>query len=191
VTRILIVRHCESEANAAGLFEGRGDSPLTARGREQAKRLAESLTTRDLGVVRVVSSHQVRANTTARAIAEALEIADVHVESDLREGDPGNLEGKLIAEIGKIDETTTGGETVEIIGTRAIAGFQRVHGVAPCDTLIIVSHGFTISMLVRRLYSGSPHRPKHLVISNGDFIEFEIDRRATLGPPVHNPLERL
>jgi broad specificity phosphatase PhoE len=66
-----------------------------------------------------------------------------------------------------------------------------VHGVAPCDTLIIVSHGFTISMLVRRLYSGSPHRPKHLVISNGDFIEFEIDRGATLGPPVHNPLERL
>jgi broad specificity phosphatase PhoE len=189
VTRILIVRHCESEANEAGLFEGRGDSPLTARGREQAQRLAASLSTRELGVVRIVSSHQIRANTTARAIADALKVADVHVERDLREGDPGTLEGKLIAELGKIDETTTGGETIEVISTRAVAGFDRVHGAAPCDTLIIVSHGFTISMLVRRLFTGSPHRPKHLVISNGDFIEFVLDGEAVAGPPVHTVLE--
>jgi broad specificity phosphatase PhoE len=189
MTRVLIVRHCESEANAAGLFEGRGDSPLTVRGHEQAQRLAAALARRELGAVRVVSSHQIRANTTARAIANALKIADVHVERDLREGDPGNLEGKLIAELGKIDETTTGGETIEVIGTRAVAGFGRVHGAATCDTLIIVSHGFTISMLVRRLYTGSPHRPKHLVISNGDFIEFELDGGAVAGPPVHTVLE--
>jgi probable phosphoglycerate mutase len=185
----LIVRHCESEANAAGLFEGRGDSELTERGREQARRLAESIAARELGTVRVVSSHQVRANTTARAIADALKLDDVHVERDLREGDPGVLEGKLILEIGKIDERTTGGETIEVIGTRAVSGFHRVRSAEPCDTLIIVSHGFTISTPVRRLYTGSPHRPKHFVISNGDFVEFILDGDGVAGPPIHTALE--
>jgi probable phosphoglycerate mutase len=187
--RVILVRHCESEANAAGLFEGRGDSPLTPRGRAQAERLAACLAARgDLGAVRLASSHQARARTTAAAIAAALEVAH-ELEHDLREGDPGVHEGKLIAELGRVDETTHGGETIEVIGTRALAGYARVCAGGVCDTLIMVSHGFTISTLVRRLYAGHPDRPKHFVIANGDYLEIVVDEERFVGPPHHTRLD--
>jgi broad specificity phosphatase PhoE len=47
--QILLVRHCQSRANADGRLEGRGDSPLSERGREQARRLAAVMASRDIG----------------------------------------------------------------------------------------------------------------------------------------------
>ena len=48
---VILMRHGESEANARHLFQGAGSSPLTARGRVQAKKAGERLAGRRFAVV--------------------------------------------------------------------------------------------------------------------------------------------
>jgi broad specificity phosphatase PhoE len=70
--RLLVVRHCQSEANRGRHAEVRGGSGLTQTGIKQAHRRAPHL--RSVGIVggTVVSSPLLRASQTAREIATAL-----------------------------------------------------------------------------------------------------------------------
>lgn len=68
MTRWTFVRHGQSTANAGGWFAGHTDAPLTDIGRAQARAAAELLATSDFD--RVLCSDLVRAQSTARAIAE-------------------------------------------------------------------------------------------------------------------------
>ena len=47
--RILLVRHCQSQANADGRIEGKGDSPLSEAGREQARRVGAFVAAQNIG----------------------------------------------------------------------------------------------------------------------------------------------
>ena len=89
---LVLVRHGESEGNAAGQLLGRGDSPLTARGRSDAASLRASLGP----VGRLVSSPLRRALDTAGALG-----LDVPVEVDDRwvEVDYGELEGRPLGDV--------------------------------------------------------------------------------------------
>jgi probable phosphoglycerate mutase len=66
---LLLLRHGETEWNVLGRLQGSDDSPLTARGLEQAAALAAWTASR--GVRRVVCSPLGRARTTAEQIAAA------------------------------------------------------------------------------------------------------------------------
>lgn len=68
---LLLVRHGQSEGNAAGVIQGQLDPPLTALGREQARAVAERLRAEG-GIARVVTSPLARARATAESIADAL-----------------------------------------------------------------------------------------------------------------------
>ena len=68
MTTLYFVRHGESEANAAHRFSGRSDSPLTERGRAQARAAARRLSAYD--VTAVVSSPLLRARQTAERLME-------------------------------------------------------------------------------------------------------------------------
>jgi len=88
-TRLLVVRHGESEWNAVGRWQGRADPPLTMEGRRQAAAAARSLGSFDA----VVSSPLQRAAETATIIAEHLGIGPVLTEPDLMERDAGEWQG--------------------------------------------------------------------------------------------------
>jgi broad specificity phosphatase PhoE len=87
---LLLVRHGETEANAAGVLLGRTESPLTAHGRSQVAALAPGLS----GVARLISSPLGRARETAAALG-----LDLPVEIDERwaEIDYGEFEGHKLA----------------------------------------------------------------------------------------------
>jgi broad specificity phosphatase PhoE len=89
---LVLVRHGESEGNAAGQLLGRGDSPLTAKGRSDAASLRGPLGP----VGRLVSSPLRRALDTAGALG-----LDVPVEVDDRwvEVDYGELEGRPLGDV--------------------------------------------------------------------------------------------
>ena len=117
---LILVRHGESDGNAAGLLLGRIDSPLTERGRGQARSLAAAVA----GATRLVSSPLARARETAAALGTGLpvEIDDRWIEVDYGEYD-GQPLGDVPAEVWarwRSDPTFTppGGESLAAAGTR-------------------------------------------------------------------------
>lgn len=89
---LVLVRHGEATANAAGLLLGRSDAPLTETGRAQAEAIGARLGR----VARLVSSPLRRALDTAEALATgvAVEIDDRWVEVDY-----GIYEGQPLSEV--------------------------------------------------------------------------------------------
>ncbi|MEO8862806.1 MAG: histidine phosphatase family protein [Candidatus Saccharimonadales bacterium] len=97
---IYLVRHGEDEDNAAGILNGRRDTPLTALGEEQASKVAKELQGESIVFDVIMSSPLQRARQTAEAIAEVLG-KDVAINSELIERDYGVLTGKLRTDIEK------------------------------------------------------------------------------------------
>lgn len=84
-----LVRHAETLWNAQRLFQGQRDAPLSARGLEQAARLAERL--KAVTFDRVYTSDSRRAQHTAEI---ALPGRALTADARLRELNFGTLEGK-------------------------------------------------------------------------------------------------
>lgn len=107
---LLLVRHGESEGNAAGLLLGRIESPLTPAGHRQAAAVARQVSGREPdaragapvaseGVSRVVSSPLGRARQTAAAVAATCGVAAVEVDERWVELDYGDLDGRPMASV--------------------------------------------------------------------------------------------
>lgn len=99
--RIWLLRHGQSEWNAAGRWQGHGDPPLTELGRRQAREVAPEVAARVRAAgrpVRLFSSDLRRAVETAAAVARHLELAATALP-ELREHDIGAWSGLTRAEI--------------------------------------------------------------------------------------------
>src|SRR5690349_10093577 len=81
-TRICIVRHGETDWNAARRIQGQTDIPLNDTGRLQAKATAQGL--RGQHFAAIYSSDLQRAHDTAEATAQVLQLP-VQAETGLRE----------------------------------------------------------------------------------------------------------
>src|SRR5688500_13516967 len=93
---VLLVRHGETDENAAACFQGRRDTQLNDRGRQQSHVLAAAL--RDEGVRALYSSALLRAHETARSIGGAIGLEPV-LDERLVEADAGAWTGRMIADI--------------------------------------------------------------------------------------------
>lgn len=82
--------------NAAGLWQGRADPPLSSAGRDQARALAARLA--PVGLIALVSSDLRRARETAEELGAVLGLP-VGLLTDLREMDVGVWSGLAHAEI--------------------------------------------------------------------------------------------
>jgi broad specificity phosphatase PhoE len=95
--RLLLIRHGESEGNAADRIQGVRDEPLTATGRAQATALAQRLRQGyDIGAI--YSSSLSRARQTADIIAAALGLP-VICDDRLQEYDCGVVTGLCFEEV--------------------------------------------------------------------------------------------
>jgi probable phosphoglycerate mutase len=157
MTRVLLVRHGQSEWNAAGRWQGQADPVLTDLGRAQAFHA-----TRSLGVVdAIVSSDLQRAAATAATISAELGVGPLVLDADLRERHAGVWSGLTRAEIdagwpgylsadGEL-RRPEGWEPDESLLTRAIAALTRIHALAPAGEAIAVTHGGLIYVLEKHL----------------------------------------
>jgi len=89
---LILIRHGQSTANAAGLLVGRTDAALTDTGRQQARDLAAALRS----VVAGASSPLARARETAALALSHLEITD---ELAFIEQDYGSLDGAAMSDV--------------------------------------------------------------------------------------------
>lgn len=149
--RILLVRHGETVANLEGRWQGQTDSPLTERGRAQARLLAQALEHEPLTAV--FSSDLGRAMATAEQVASAHGLV-VQPESRLRELNVGQWTGRNRAEIQAMDPEQwrlwaeqpamariSGGETLEAAQQRALAFFDERMPAYAGRTVLVVTHG--------------------------------------------------
>ncbi|HEU4406586.1 MAG TPA: histidine phosphatase family protein [Polyangiaceae bacterium] len=95
-TRIYLVRHAESVANAGAYFAGQSDAPLSERGRRQAEALGQAFARVPLDAL--YASDLERARDTAAAIVRG-RLLDVVPERGLRERDMGELSGVSFDEV--------------------------------------------------------------------------------------------
>jgi broad specificity phosphatase PhoE len=93
---VLLVRHGETDDNAANRFQGQLDTPLNDRGREQARMLARALAGE--GPRALYSSPLARARETAEIVGALLCLAPV-LDERLMEADSGDWSGLLYREI--------------------------------------------------------------------------------------------
>jgi len=97
MTRIIIIRHGQSEANAKTLFAGHSDFDLTDLGREQARRAAHYLKERE-NVTAIYSSDLLRAYHTACPIGEAFGLPIIK-DTLLREMFGGEWESRCFSDL--------------------------------------------------------------------------------------------
>src|SRR5437899_5831792 len=144
-TTFYFVRHGESEGNAAGVFTGHTDSPLTARGRKQAATVADELA--KVKFDRIVSSDLSRSRDTAEVIAKRHRIP-VEVVPELREINVGDRTGKTFDETRGLASWSDdgfvswpGGESLDEVLARTLGAIDRLTRERPGKTILIVGHG--------------------------------------------------
>jgi len=144
MTRLLVVRHGQSEWNATGRWQGRADPPLTDEGRRQSKVAGGALGTFDA----VVASPLLRAVETATIIAERLGIGPVLTDPDLVERDAGEWQGLTRSQIqeewpGFLDDgrRPPGYEPGDAMLTRALSVLERISERMGDGDVLVVSHG--------------------------------------------------
>lgn len=152
-SRLVLLRHGETDWNAAGRMQGHLDIPMNATGQRQARAAAAALAAR-FDAARIVSSDLSRAQETARAVAEATELA-VATDERLREINVGEWVGRTLADI-VADDPTIGerlhrgedvrrsatGETSTEMGQRIAGALRDIAADADDgETVLVVTHG--------------------------------------------------
>jgi glucosyl-3-phosphoglycerate phosphatase len=165
---VLLVRHGETDDNAAARLQGRRETLLNERGREQSRALAQSL--RSVGLQALYTSPLQRAAATAQIVGDLLGLEAI-VDERLIEADAGDWSGRMIADLRAAaprewerwraaDPTFRfpGGESVAEQAARVSAALADVAG-GPLPALV-VTHGGSIRAI------GGVERPPGGAIGN-------------------------
>jgi len=154
-TRILLVRHGESEWNASGRWQGWADPELSDLGRQQAVEAAEGVGAVDA----IFASDLQRAGETARIIGELIGVGPVLTLEGLRERDVGEWSGLTRKEIGERWPETLeawsrgemrpppGGESNESVIERVLGALHAIARDWPHAEVLAVAHGGVIRLL--------------------------------------------
>lgn len=191
-TRLLLLRHGQTELSVHRRYSGRGNPPLTDTGRQQADAAARYLAQLG-GIAAVVSSPLQRCRDTAEAVARLLRL-DVTVDEDLTETDFGAWEGLTFAEAAERDpdlhrrwlkDTSTqppGGESFDAVQQRVLAARDRIVADHAGTTVLVVSHVTPIKTVLRLALDAGPailYR-LHLDLASLSIAEFYGDGPASV-----------
>ncbi len=160
-TRIIAVRHGETDWNTGGRIQGQRDIPLNDKGLWQAQRAARVLAEAGEPVAAIYSSDLARAHDTARSIGRALGI-DVGTDRRLRERGFGEFEGKTFTELEHDFPQDTarwrmrdpawappGGETLLTLVERIQAATDQLALRHLGELIVLVAHGGVLDMMYR------------------------------------------
>ncbi len=175
-TRLLLVRHGQTEWNAARRYQGHRDIPLSPAGVEQAERLAARLAKEPPRAV--YASDLSRALQTATIIARACGIPVIPHE-DLREIDVGEWEGRSLEEARELDPAgwarwhddtennpIPGGESFAQLRERVVRRAMQIVGAHPDDTVCIVSHAGPLRAIICDALGLDPRNGPRIVLAN-------------------------
>jgi len=175
-TTILLVRHGETDWNAARRIQGQTNAPLNERGRAQAHSLADELAGESIAAV--YSSDLDRARETAEILAARLDLPVV-VDQALRERNFGSWEGKTVDELearwpgawARWRDGNEGEGDVEdhlALAQRVRGAIHRLAAAHPGERILVVAHGGAM----------------RVVLMDAEGLRYPEERR--LQPPIAN-----
>jgi broad specificity phosphatase PhoE len=191
-TRMLLVRHGQTEMSLGRRYSGRGNPPLTTIGLGQASAVADRLgSTSDISVV--LSSPLRRARQTADAVGAATGVSVVELD-DLTETDFGAWEGLTFTEaaardpeihrtwLGDPSLPSPGGESFDAVHHRVARAGRWIVAEYPGATVVVVSHVTPIKTLLRIGLAAGPSVlfRLHLDLASLSVVEFYPDGNASV-----------
>ena len=161
MSRLLLVRHGETELNSSERLWGHTDVKLGALGLKQAERLRDRLASEKIDVI--YSSDLQRALVTAETIAFRHQLAVVTC-AELHEVDFGQLEGLTISEANQrypelaklrmqrnLNLKYPGGDSLIEFSKRTSKFLDRLEQHTDDETILIVAHFGVLRILICRL----------------------------------------
>ena len=158
MTRLLLIRHGETQWNREEVFRGRADVALSEQGRRQAEALAASAPVGEIAAV--YASPLSRARETAEALARAAR-RKVVILDDLVDMSYGEWEGKPLAVVQRqypqlfsVWAKTPhlfrppGGETLDEVRERAFPALRELIAAHSSETIALVTHRVVTKVLL-------------------------------------------
>ncbi|CAI1122525.1 phosphoglycerate mutase GpmB [Serratia proteamaculans] len=174
--QVYLVRHGETQWNAARRIQGQSDSPLTANGEHQARLVAQRVSKQ--GITHVITSDLGRTRRTAQIIAEACG-CEVINDPRLRELHMGVLEERLIDSLTPqeeqwrkqmVDGTADGripqGESMSELGDRMREALESCLMLPEGSKPLIVSHGIALGCLISTVLGLPAYAERRLRLRN-------------------------
>jgi len=186
-TRVLLVRHGQSQGNAEQRFGGHSSTPLSERGRQEAEATARALQSES--ITAIYSSDLLRAVETATPLAEALGLEIIQT-SAFRERSVGHMEGLTFEEAATqhpdeyaallrrdFEHVLLGGESYRQLLDRGSQQLDRIIEEHRGATIVVFSHTGTIYILALHLMGAldAPTlRPVWIASSNCGISRFNL-----------------
>ena len=189
-SKLVLVRHGQSEWNAKNLFTGWKDPKLTDLGIQEAIKAEELLETRNVKFDLMFTSGLLRAQETGRLILEQINQKDIEIIQDqsLNERNYGDLAGLNKDEAREkwgeeqvhiwrrsFDVPPPGGESLKNTAERVLPYFEIeiMPKVKEGLNILIAAHGNSLRALVMELEKISPEEIVKLEIATGDPLTYE------------------
>ena len=187
IEQLILVRHGETEENAAGIAQGWHHGTLSDLGKQQVLRLAERVARMKPNAL--FSSPLGRALATAQAIADATGL-EIRTLDTLREVCLGSWEGRSYLEIRRDDaenyrrwrddpdSACPGGESHNDVLHRMEQAFETIASSADGQAMraVVVTHGAAIRLGATALLGAPVTLARHLAQDNAAINIF--DRRS-------------
>ncbi|BGP21414.1 Phosphoglycerate mutase [Rhodotorula toruloides] len=191
---LVLVRHGQSETNAANIFTGLLDPPLTARGVKESTRLGRTLRSLDIPPFsHAYTSPLQRASASLSHILPSLSQDPppaVTFSSALNERDYGSLNGRDKAEVAReygeeqvnqwrrgYRAVPPGGESLEMTVERVWASYEEeiLPRLRRGESVLVVSHGNTLRGLCMKLDGLDEEEVLKLTLGTGALRIYRVD----------------
>ena len=189
-SKLVLVRHGQSEWNAKNLFTGWKDPKLTDLGIQEAIKAGDLLETRNLKFDLMFTSDLFRAQETGRLILEQMNHKGIQVikNQSLNERNYGDLAGLNKDEAREkwgeeqvhiwrrsFDVPPPGGESLKNTAERVLPYFELeiMPKVKEGLNILVAAHGNSLSALVMELEKISSEEIVKLEIATGDPLTYE------------------
>ncbi len=188
--KLYIVRHGETEYNVSGQMQGIVDSPLTQKGREQAKQRAADLASTEFAAI--YASDLGRAVATAEILKLDREMIILTTKL-LRERSFGTFDGQPVSvwreelqeKLAERDQLSAKDlfsyvlrediETDQVVFTRCITFLREVAVAHPGKNVLLVSHGGVMRTILIHLGYGTPQKLQSNSVTNLGYFVLESD----------------
>ncbi len=191
-SKLVLVRHGQSEWNEKNLFTGWKDPELTQKGAKEARNAGRELLGQEYVFDVMYTSALRRAQETGRIILEEMGLTDIVTVRDqrLNERDYGDLSGlnkddarerwgedQVHVWRRSYDTPPPGGESLKDTANRVLPYFEEVilPSLVAGKNVLVAAHGNSLRALIMKIESISPLEIVKLEIDTGKPIYFSCE----------------